>query len=107
MKTVNLMPDAVQIILPKGKAHTLPFEFPYSISGYTYTCKIIDSENVVIATLTCTPDTINNIVTVAISSANALLIETGHEWYIQETRSADLSIVIAAGKVECIQVTDL
>lgn len=107
MKTLNLMPDSVQIILPKGKAHTLTFEFPYSIVGYTYACKVIDSDNTVVATLTCTPDTVNNIVTVAISAANALLIETGHKWYIQETRSADLSIVIAAGRVECIQVTDL
>ncbi|HET8687013.1 MAG TPA: hypothetical protein VFM18_10165 [Methanosarcina sp.] len=107
MKTLNLMPDAVQIILPKGKAHILPFEFPYSISGYTYTCKIIDSENAVVATLTYTPDTVNNIVNVAISASNALLIETGQKWYLQETRSESLSIVIAAGAVECIQVTDL
>lgn len=107
MKTLNLMPDAVQIILPKGKPFEVLFTFSYSITGYTYVSKIIDSNNTVIVTLTCTPNTVSNTVTVTISSANALLIQTGHKWYLQETRSISDVRMVVYGTTEVTQVTDL
>lgn len=107
MKTINLMPDEVQLILPMGLPFEENFTFAYSITGYTYTAKIVDSEYNVIATLTCTPDTLNNIVTMSISQVNSLLIETEHRWYLKETRSASNERIVAFGKVQNIQVTDL
>lgn len=107
MKTLNLMPDSVQMLLPKGKPFEVLFTFSYSIVGYTYASKIIDSDNAVIATLTCTPNTVSNTVTVTISSANALLIQTGHKWYLQETRSVSDVRMIVCGTTEVKQVTDL
>lgn len=107
MKTLNLMPDAVQLLVPKSKPFSFTITFPYNIIGYTYVAKIIDSTNAVIATLTCTPNTSLNTVVMAVSAENALLIQTGHKWYMQETRSADVVFIVGYGTIEAIQVTDL
>jgi hypothetical protein len=107
VQTINLVPESIQLIVPKSKPFSFTFTFPYSITGYTYTAKIIDSVNAVIATLTCTPNTSLNTVVMAVSAANAALILTGHKWYLQENRSMDVVYVVGYGTIQVTQVTDL
>jgi hypothetical protein len=107
MQTINLVPEPIQLLIPKSKPFSFTFTFPYGITGYTYVAKIIDSTNAVIATLTCTPNTSLNTVVMAVSAANAALIQTGHKWYLQETRSTDVVYVVGYGTIQSTQVTDL
>ena len=106
MQTLNYLPENVLLFLPLGKAIDIEFELDYDISTYAYVSKIIDCENTVVATLTCTPDILNRTVTVSVSEANALLIESDHKWYIEQVNGSTSEVLIG-GKIKVEQVTDL